>query len=173
MTSTAPVQGTGTWTRNRATWGRQACPQSSVLWPWSHRPLPEASFLEEPPLPSCSQPLEGKAAAHCPAQGAAWDRRRPGRLGLPAWGSPPSLPRAPILWVERKVALWAVQVSGARGWGAAPGGPCCPSPAQRLHSRPTPGHRGHHQLPGNHASHLPQLHRECPQVWPCPGDPLH
>lgn len=42
-------------------------PRAALLSPWSHRPLPKASFLEEAPLLSCSQPLEGKAAAHCPA----------------------------------------------------------------------------------------------------------
>lgn len=36
-----------------------------------------------------------------------------GRLGDARLGSPPILPRAPILWVERKMALWAIQV---RGW---------------------------------------------------------
>lgn len=50
----------------------------------------------------------------------------PDGWGLPAWGSPPSFPRAPILWVERKVALWAVQVSGAWGGWRGSGGPCCP-----------------------------------------------
>lgn len=33
-----------------------------------------------------------------------------GRLGDARLGSPPILPRAPILWVERKMALWAIQV---------------------------------------------------------------
>uniref|UniRef100_A0A8C2XZ86 RCK N-terminal domain-containing protein n=1 Tax=Capra hircus TaxID=9925 RepID=A0A8C2XZ86_CAPHI len=39
-----------------------------------------------------------------PALGIGW--------WVTSWGSPPSLLRAPILWVERKVALWAIQVSG-------------------------------------------------------------
>uniref|UniRef100_A0A8C7ETF2 Potassium sodium-activated channel subfamily T member 1 n=1 Tax=Neovison vison TaxID=452646 RepID=A0A8C7ETF2_NEOVI len=45
-----------------------------------------------------------------PALGIGWWVICPGGWGTTAQGSPPSLPRAPILWVERKMTLWAIQV---------------------------------------------------------------
>lgn len=66
-----------------------------------------------------------------------------GRLGDTRLGSPPILPRAPILWVERKMALWAIQVRGwsglSSGWTwLPPSPPSPPSPPPALPALPGP-----------------------------------
>lgn len=134
MTSTVPVQ------RHRNLDEKQwppgatrPVPRAALLRPWSHRPLPEASFLEEAPLPSCSQSLEGKAAAHCPAQGAAWDLRRPVWLGTPSLGLTSLSPQGPHpVGGEEGGSVghsgeWGVGAHGS-GWALLPTGPCSEAP---------------------------------------------
>ena len=148
-------------------------PEQPCSGPGLTGPCPRPPFWRKPPSPPALSPSRARLPPTVQLKEQPGLRGGPYGWGPPAWGSPPSLLRAPILWVERKVALWAIQVSGV--WGrTALGGPCCPpGPAQRLHYRPSSGHRGHHQLPGDHASHLPQLQSECPQAWPCPRGPRH
>lgn len=137
-----------------------ALPHVPQLWAWPHPDLPRGllSWGTSPSL-HVLVPSRGKAGAlHPPEErlgsGEAWGWG----WGTPARGSPPSLPRAPILWVERKMTLWAIQVSGGHGSGWALLSPRPTQTARLL------GHRGHHKLPGDDAPHLPQLQSESPPL---------
>ena len=140
-----------------------ARPRGSPLRPWPYGPRPGASFPRgASPSLLLSAPPRARLLPSVQLKQQPAVSRGPGLTSLS--------PQGPILWVERKMALWAIQVSGG---GTALGGPCLPWPRSEALPLPAPGHRGHYQLPGDHAPHLPQLQSECPAglALPSPRTP--
>lgn len=98
MTSTVPMQrhrnlDEKQW--RKALLGPPGCPQSLLLRPWSHRSLPEASFLEEAPLPSCSQPLEGQGCRPLSSSRSSLGSVEARMAGDPSLGAPTPLSSGP------------------------------------------------------------------------------
>lgn len=119
MTSTVPCRA-GTWMRNSGLLGPPGLSQSSLAPGLvSRRPCPRPPFWRSPP-PLLLSALEARLPPTVQLKEQPGIGGGPYGWGPPAWGSPPSLLGAPILWVERKVALWAIQVRvgcvGARLW---------------------------------------------------------